>query len=271
MRNKLNQTHWLWILLGGGIMFVLAAVGVVGALLWTSDRPAPKSVAIVTATAPASAVATDTATLSTAESTAMPTDTSIPPADTPTSTPKPVSGDKLTLPTATRTPRPTSTATRTPTVTPTRTPIATPVPGQSEGLGVGNIAPDFTVGNTRASRVSLSTLRGKVVVLNFWTTWCPSCRREIPDLQAVHNEYGPQGVVVLAVNVKEKVDTVARYANDNGISFNVWLDEDGWVSTIYGIRAIPTTYFIDEQGIIRAVHFGAMNREQITVQVQKLL
>ncbi|RME43347.1 MAG: TlpA family protein disulfide reductase [Caldilineae bacterium] len=138
-------------------------------------------------------------------------------------------------------------------------------------MQIGNIAPNFTLGSNRASRVSLSGLRGKVVILNFWATWCPPCQHEVPALQAVHNEYGPQGVVVLAVNEGEKIETVERFANDHGISFAVWLDEDGWAGHLYNVRAIPTTYFIDREGIIRAVHFGSMTQEQIVTQLKKLL
>jgi len=126
------------------------------------------------------------------------------------------------------------------------------------------------LGSNLFNRVSLSDLRGKVVVLNFWATWCPPCRREVPNLQAVHNEYGPRGVVVLAVDVQESLDTVGKFAMDNGITFNVWLDEDGWASTVYGVRSLPTTFFIDRQGVIRSIHFGAMSREQISAQLEKM-
>ena len=187
----------------------------------------------------------------------------------PTDTPAPGGGDQLLLPTSTSTPAP-PTATPTSTSTPTNTSV--PAPRQrTEGVGIGNIAPDFTLGSNRASRVSLSDLRGKIVILNFWASWCPPCQREVPDLQAVHDEYGPQGVVVLAVNQGEKLEDVGRFANNNGIHFAVWLDEDEWAGSIYGVRSIPTTYFIDREGVIRAVQFGTMTREQIVGQLKKIL
>jgi thiol-disulfide isomerase/thioredoxin len=138
-------------------------------------------------------------------------------------------------------------------------------------LRIGNIAPDFTLGSNRASRVSLSKLQGKLIILNFWASWCPPCRYEVPALQSVHHEYGPQGVVVLAVNEKEKLENVERFAHDNGINFAVWLDEDGWAGHIYQVRSIPTTYFIDRAGLIRAVQIGSMTREQIVAHLEKLL
>ena len=109
------------------------------------------------------------------------------------------------------------------------------------------------------------------MILNFWTTWCAYCRYEVPELQAIHNELGPQGIVVLAVNEGEKLQDVERFAHDNNISFAVWLDEDKWAGNIYQVRSIPTTYFIDEEGIIRSVQFGSMRREQILAHLEKLM
>ncbi len=205
--------------------------------------------------------------------TPMPTDTPAP-TSTPTATatplPKESAGDSLTIvqPTATPLSPPTSTLVPTAPPTPTQAAVsAQPV----EGLLVGNLAPNFTLGSNRASRVSLNELRGKIVILNFWASWCPPCRHEVPDLQAIHNEYGPQGVVVLAVNLGEKLESVERFAHDNGVGFAVWLDEDKWAGNIYGVRSIPTTYFIDEAGIIRAVQIGTMSRDQIIKHLEKLL
>ena len=147
----------------------------------------------------------------------------------------------------------------------------TPVPQKVEGLRIGNIAPDFTLGSNRASRVSLSELRGKVVILNFWASWCPPCRHEVPALQSIHNDFGPQGVVVLTVNEGEKLENVERFAHDNGVSFTVWLDEDRWAGNIYQVRSIPTTYFIDAEGIIQDIQIGSMSREQIVGKLEKLL
>jgi thiol-disulfide isomerase/thioredoxin len=145
------------------------------------------------------------------------------------------------------------------------------MPQPQEGLTIGSIAPDFTLGSNRASRVSLSELRGKIVILNFWASWCPPCRHEVPALQSIHHQYGPQGVVVLAINEREKLENVERFAHDNSISFAVWLDEDGWAGQVYQVRAIPTTYFIDGEGIIRAVQIGTLTKDQIIAHLEKLL
>jgi hypothetical protein len=92
----------------------------------------------------------------------------------------------------------------------------------------------------------------------------------VPALQAIHNELGPQGVVVLAINEGEKLENVERFARDNKISFAVWLDEDRWAGNIYQVRAIPTTYFIDGQGIIRDIQLGSMSQEQIISKLESL-
>lgn len=195
----------------------------------------------------------------TPEPTLTPTATS-----TPSPSAKASANDSLTI--ATPTPSVTPTPTSSPTLAPASV-SAQPV----EGLQIGNLAPNFTLGSNRASRVSLSDLRGKIVILNFWASWCPPCRHEVPDLQAIHNEYGPQGVVVLAVNLGERLETVERFAHDNDVHFAVWLDEDKWAANIYGVRSIPTTYFIDETGIIRAVQIGSMSHELLIKHLEGLL
>ncbi len=262
MTSKKHPDPLIFILIGGAIFLCVAA----GLLIRVLTLPPVEEDSLTGVTPSPTALPSSTPTES--PPTVQPSPTSTPrpsatstPTPAPTATPKPgKKGGKLALPTATPTPLP-----------PTATPTATPVPHPVEGLRVGNIAPDFTVGSNQASRASLSSLRGKIVILNFWTTWCPHCRYEVPALQAIHDEYGPQGVVVLAINEGEKLEDVGRFANDNNIHFAVWLDEDKWAGNIYGVRAIPTTYFIDREGIIRAVHFGSMTREQFVAELKKLL
>lgn len=276
MSNLFKENHLLFLLLVSGALFAIVAVGLGGILVLQSfmAEPAATVAAISppetspspTPTRPVIPVSNYTATHTEPISSPTPTPTLTSTATTKptaTSTPASAAGDSLSLPTATPTPSPTSTSTNTPT--------PTPLPPPVEGLRIGNIAPNFTLGSNRASRVSLSELQGKLVILNFWASWCPPCRYEVPALESVHHEYGPQGVVVLAVNEKEKLENVERFAHDNGISFAVWLDEDGWAGHIYQVRSIPTTYFIDRAGIIRAVQIGSMTREQIVAHLEKLL
>jgi peroxiredoxin/Mg-chelatase subunit ChlD len=254
--------------LSGGVLFLFMALLAISTLFLLSPRS--QQVSTVDQPPPVEAGVEE-------EVAVAPTETITPATATPTQTPAPVTdtptvatigGDVITLPTKTPTPRPTPTQTSTPTATHTPVPrTVTPV----EGLQVGNLAPDFTLGSTRATRVSLSELRGKIVILNFWTTWCGYCAVEVPALESIHNEYGPQGVVVLAINQGESLQTVERYAWDHGIHFTVWLDEDQWAGNIYQVRGIPTTYYVDREGVIRAVFRGTRTYEQFVAQLEELL
>ncbi len=241
----------------GGLIFLIAAVGLVIALL---REPAPASPVVIAAELPATAPPAPSPT------------TPPPPTDTPTGAARLRGGDNRPLPAA-----PPALAPPAPQAPPAGPTPLSAAPAQAaaappaEGLRLGALAPDFTLGSNRASRVSLSELRGKIVILNFWASWCPPCRHEVPALQSIHNEFGPQGVVVLAVNEGEKLENVERFAWDNDISFTVWLDEDRWAGSIYSVRSIPTTYFIDGEGVIRAIQIGTLSREQIVAQLEKLL
>ena len=120
-------------------------------------------------------------------------------------------------------------------------------------------APDFTL--TRfdtGEKVSLSDLRGKPVILNFWATWCRPCRAEMPTLQAAYERYGDD-LLVVGVDQGEEGAVVGPFLEEFGISFPILLDGDMAVGREYRILGLPTTFFIDSQGIIRGVHAGEIN------------
>jgi thiol-disulfide isomerase/thioredoxin len=96
----------------------------------------------------------------------------------------------------------------------------------------------------------LSDLKGKVVFLNFWATWCGPCRVEMPSMETLYTAYKDQGLLVLAVNVQEQEKDVAAFMKNNKLTFPAALDKSGNVSTRYGVRAIPTTYIIGRDGRI---------------------
>ena len=125
---------------------------------------------------------------------------------------------------------------------------------------VGRMAPDFILKDLDGNSVRLSDLRGKVVFINFWATWCPPCRAEMPEIEAVHQEYKDKGVVVLGVDISEPASTVRQYIQKGGFSWTIVLDSTGEVARNYQIAAIPTSFFIDGEGIIRAVNIGAMTK-----------
>jgi len=138
----------------------------------------------------------------------------------------------------------------------------------------GFAAPDFTLDLLGGGEVTLSDLRGAPVMLNLWASWCPPCRAEMPAIQAVYQEYGEEGLVVLAVNAtnQDSESAAAAFVRDHGLTFPVPLDRDGSVSVLYALRGLPTTYFIDREGVIRSVIVGGpMSEAVIRSKVEELL
>lgn len=125
---------------------------------------------------------------------------------------------------------------------------------------VGAQAPDFTLDTADGTAVKLSDLRGKRVVLNFWATWCPPCRAEMPDLNRVAGDYRGQGVVVLTVDQLESPDKVAAFFSEVGIgaapAVTPIYDSQGTVAEAYHVTALPSTFVVDANGVIRDVTLG---------------
>ena len=109
---------------------------------------------------------------------------------------------------------------------------------------------DFSLPTLTGETQSLSSLKGKVVFLNFWATWCGPCRAEMPSMESLYNSYKEKGLEILAVNCSEGQRDVLAFMNSNKLSFPALLDSDGKVSAMYGIQAIPTTYLIDRENKI---------------------
>ena len=122
---------------------------------------------------------------------------------------------------------------------------------------VGKPAPDFELPDLSGQSVSLGDLQGKPVLVNFWATWCGPCVYEMPYIQEVHDEWEGKDLVVLAINVGEGSSEVQQFMEDNNLSFPVLLDTNGKLAEIYSIRGIPTTIFIDMEGVIQAMKIGA--------------
>jgi cytochrome c biogenesis protein CcmG, thiol:disulfide interchange protein DsbE len=199
------------------------------------------------------------------------------PATTLTTTPAPT----ITVPTTTSTPPAPTTATTTATVTvpPTTTPPVTttppppPSPLPSPGTNIGNLANDFQLTSLDGKVVLLSGLRGKPVLLNFWATWCPPCKAEMPLLQQIYDKYTAQGLVLLEVDVGETASVVKSYLASNNLSLPVVLDTDRKVTlSSYGVASIPTSFFIDKNGVIQQKFIGAYTSlEQIETQLKKIM
>lgn len=137
----------------------------------------------------------------------------------------------------------------------------TPTPAQSvDGSGTdGQQQPvrtnlmkdyDFKLEDLNGNMVSLSDYKGKKVYINFWATWCPPCKAEMPDIEKLYQETKDSDLVILAVNVGEDKNTVQKFIKDNGYNFPILLDVTGEVSQKYQVTGIPTSYFIDTEGYL---------------------
>lgn len=139
----------------------------------------------------------------------------------------------------------------------------------------GFLAPDFTLDTLDGSKVTLSELRGKVVVVNFWATWCLPCRAETPALEKSYAQYKDAGVVILGVNLtnQDVVSEVESFVQEFNLTYPILLDGDGSVSnSLYQIRGLPTTFFINREGIIRTVLVGGpMSETFIRSKIEALL
>jgi len=107
---------------------------------------------------------------------------------------------------------------------------------------------DFTLPVLGGGNATLSSYRGKVVILNFWATWCPPCRTEMPSMETLYQRFNAQGLEILAVDIGESASTVQQFIRSAGYTFPVLLDSANRVSSVYGIKNIPTTYIIDREG-----------------------
>lgn len=138
---------------------------------------------------------------------------------------------------------------------------------------VGFLALDFILTTTDGVTLRLSDLRGKPVVLNFWATWCPPCPTEMPALEALWQQYQPYGVTVLGVDQGESTATVERFARGMvGTTFPLLLDTDLHIGSLYAVRALPTTVFIDREGRIQEIRLGGpLNLPMLVESVEKIV
>ena len=126
----------------------------------------------------------------------------------------------------------------------------------------GALAPDFTLETTNGETISLSDFRGKAVLINFWATWCGPCRTEMPFIQSRFERYAPD-LVVLAVDYDEPKDLVVEFVEELGLTFTVLLDPGGLIQNVYLVRGYPSSFFVDANGVIQAVHIGVMAESQL--------
>ena len=118
-------------------------------------------------------------------------------------------------------------------------------------------AQNFALKDLSGDEVHLKDYRGKVVFLNFWTTWCPACLVEMPSMEKLYREFKNKDFVILAVDMQEDSETVRKFKAKLKLSFPILLDEEGVVASYYGVNAIPATYLIDRAGYLYAAALGA--------------
>ncbi len=146
--------------------------------------------------------------------------------------------------------------------------LPTPIPNRT---AVGSPAPNFTARSMDGRTVSLGDFEGRVVIVDFWTTWCPSCVAELPVLQEVGRRYSDKEVVVLAVDIGESEADVRRFLSDNNLDLTVLLDSTEQIAIVYNIRSIPTTFVVDPYGKIDAVHFGSASASRLDEYISAAL
>ena len=156
-------------------------------------------------------------------------------------------------------------------------PVGSPVPG----LAVGDLAPELegthagqpiTLADLDGNRLRMADLRGRVVWLNFWATWCPPCQEETPVLRDVFERYHDDGLELVAISVQETTpEDVRRYVETYGLEYTVGFDATSAVFHTYRGFGLPTQFFIDRQGVIRHIVLGPVTRDQAASLIEGLL
>lgn len=144
------------------------------------------------------------------------------------------------------------------------------IPSPREGF----LAPDFTLEEINGGTITLSELRGSVVVVNLWASWCPPCKAEMPALQRVYEKNQDRGLEVLAVNTtyQDSEAEAMGFVEEAGLSFSILLERTGVMARAYQLRAMPSTFFIDREGVIRKVILGGpMSEATLQTAVEELL
>ena len=139
------------------------------------------------------------------------------------------------------------------------------------GPGVGRQAPDLRLESLDGRQVSLADYAGQVVLLNFWATWCPPCKEEIPAIERAYQAHRDDGLVVLGINDGEAAEVVRAFAGELGITYPVLIDRRGDVAAQYRRRGLPLTVIVDRDGVIQVRHEGYLTAGQLDSYLSRLL
>jgi cytochrome c biogenesis protein CcmG/thiol:disulfide interchange protein DsbE len=132
-------------------------------------------------------------------------------------------------------------------------------------------APDFVLQDTSGKSVRLRDLRGQVVLINLWATWCPPCIAEMPDLTTVYNAHKSEGFVILGVDDQERKETVMDFLARNPLPYPLLLDADSRVARAYGTDFLPASFLIDRRGVLRVTMPGQSSRTKLEAAIKPLL
>ncbi len=148
---------------------------------------------------------------------------------------------------------------------------STEQPDSGEAV-VGELAPDFTLVDIMGDeQVSLSQFDGQPVMLNFWATWCPPCRKEMPLLQDAYEEHQGDGLIILTIAVNDKAKNVLDFSDQHDLTFPLLIDIKDQVAVQYKIMGIPTSYFINPEGVIESVQVGDLTAPALDRHLEEIL
>jgi len=144
--------------------------------------------------------------------------------------------------------------------------------GRKIGPNAGDIAPSFELNDaTTGQAVSLSSLRGKPVWLNFWASWCQGCKDEMPVIETLYRKYRSAGLQVVGINVQESPDTVREFASSHGLDWTFLLDSDGRTADRFFVNGLPYHVFIGPDGVIKTIYPGVLDEEGMEAYVQQIV
>ncbi len=138
---------------------------------------------------------------------------------------------------------------------------------------IGSLAPEFSLQTLDGQSVQLSELRGKNLLISYWVTWCIPCMEELPVLNQIYQEYQSKDLVILSVNgiQQDELDKVTATISEMGITLPVVLDQSEILWDSYWVRFLPTSFFIDETGVIRYIQLGSLSEENLRIKIEELI
>lgn len=146
-------------------------------------------------------------------------------------------------------------------------------PGAPAVAEVGKPAPGFTLKDTTGKSWSLGGLKGNLVFVNFWATWCSSCIAEMPSMEALHRELAGRPFQMLTILYSDDPGAAAAFAGQNRYTFPILIDPDGEVARAYGITAVPETFIVDHEGVLKEKFIGpyAWNRNPLKASIRRMV